>query len=175
MDLNGDNDNIIMEDVCEGNDEVEYYKDSSFNDYIPDSFENEHYPAENMDQKSEYTCDTCDRSFQYAYAYNNHIKEHMTCSIDGCTFTAHEKIVTSHIKTQHSTGLYYSICNLSTPEDIKQWREDRKRNFPTRENIEKRQAQQNEMLERGERLVKNKHKKRNKQKRKYYRFGRFKS
>ncbi|KRT78783.1 hypothetical protein AMK59_7960, partial [Oryctes borbonicus] len=92
------------------------------------------------------------------------MKEHITCNIDGCNFTAHEKIVATHIKTQHSTGLYYKICNISTPEDIRRWRDERKHNYPTKENIERKREQLQEMTERGERLVKNKQRNKDKQK-----------
>lgn len=83
------------------------------------------------------------------------MKEHRVCGIDGCTFTAHGKIVDKHIEMQHSTGLYDKIRNISTPEDIARWIEERKRKFATRENIEKSKQQQEEMIKRGERLQKN--------------------
>lgn len=108
---------------------------------------------DNDGKGNEFTCDTCDRIFQNAYLYEAHMKEHIVCNIDGCTFTAHEKIVTNHIKSQHSTGLYDKIRYLSTPEDIKRWREERRNRYPTKSNIEKKQDAQKEMIMRGERLV----------------------
>lgn len=117
-------------------------------------------------QRSELTCDSCDRNFQHTLAYERHMKEHIVCNIDGCTFTAHEKIVAVHVKTQHATGLYYKICNMSTPEDIKRWKEERRKYYPSKENIVKRQEKQQEMLARGERLAKNKNSSKDKHKRK---------
>lgn len=57
---------------------------------------------------------------------------------------------------QHSTGLYDKIRNISTPEDIARWIEERKRKYPSKENVEKRLQQQEEMSKRGERLQGNK-------------------
>lgn len=83
------------------------------------------------------------------------MSEHRTCNLDGCTFTAHEKIIEKHIRMQHATGLYDKIRNVSTPEDVRKWIAERKRNYPSRENIEKRYKLQEEILKRGVRISKN--------------------
>lgn len=82
------------------------------------------------------------------------MKEHRVCGIDGCQFVAHAKIVEKHIDMQHVTGLYYRIAQTNTPEDIKKWIEERKRRYPTKENVEKRRKEQEEMFKRGERIQK---------------------
>lgn len=51
---------------------------------------------------------------------------------------------------QHSTGLYDRLKNLETPEDISKWREERKKRYPTKANIELRQQMQEERNKRGE-------------------------
>lgn len=61
-------------------------------------------------------------------------------------------MVTKHIQLQHSSGLYDKIKNLETPEDIQKWREERKRRYPTRKNVEQRQQAQAERTKRGELL-----------------------
>lgn len=81
--------------------------------------------------------------------------EHRTCNLDGCTFTAHFKVIEKHVLMQHATGLYDKIRNLNTPEDIAKWVEERKRRYPNRENILKRQEQQEEKLKCGMRIKKN--------------------
>lgn len=53
---------------------------------------------------------------------------------------------------QHSTGLYDRLKNLETPEDILKWREERKKRYPTKANIELRQQMQEERNKRGEKL-----------------------
>lgn len=113
---------------------------------------NSHQPHTSIER---YACDTCEREFQTYWQHQKHMNEHKTCNIDGCTFTAHEKIIAKHIQMQHYSGLYDKIRNLNTPEDIGKWIADRKRKYPSKENVEKRYKQQEEMLKRGERLKKN--------------------
>ena len=51
---------------------------------------------------------------------------------------------------QHSTGLYHKIKNISTPEDIEKWIMERKKRYPTKVNIELRNAEKLEKTQRGE-------------------------
>lgn len=85
--------------------------------------------------------------------FAEHKSQHQKCNIDGCKFEGHEIIVTKHIQMQHSTGLYDRLKNLETPEDISKWREERKKRYPTKANIELRQQMQEERNKRGERLT----------------------
>lgn len=57
---------------------------------------------------------------------------------------------------QHSTGLYDRLKNLETPEDITKWREERKKRYPTKANIELRQQMHEERNKRGETLTNSK-------------------
>lgn len=63
------------------------------------------------DQEACYSCDTCERDFFTQEQYDQHMSEHQTCNLDGCKFTAHEKIVAKHIEMQHATGKFYD-CNI---------------------------------------------------------------
>ena len=54
---------------------------------------------------------------------------------------------------QHSTGLYKKIANLNNPEDIQKWREERKKKYPTKSNIEKKAAECKEKILRGEKMA----------------------
>lgn len=53
---------------------------------------------------------------------------------------------------QHRTGLYDKIRNINTPEDIQNWIAERKKKYPTKENIEKQKAKEKECFDRGEKL-----------------------
>jgi len=99
---------------------------------------------------SPFFCDRCDRSFRSQELLDIHISEHITCGIEGCPFMAHPKIVEMHVQMQHRTGMASMIMNLTSPEDIQKWREERKKNFPSSTNIARRQAAQKEKLDRGE-------------------------
>ncbi|VEN50197.1 unnamed protein product [Callosobruchus maculatus] len=100
-------------------------------------------------------CDTCDREFYNESTYKRHTSEHRVCNLDGCTFTAHEKVIEKHVRMQHATGLYDKIRNINTPEDIARWIEERKKRYPSKENIVKRQQEVEERWKRGERITAN--------------------
>lgn len=100
----------------------------------------------------EFWCEPCDRDFRSADLLQEHKSEHQKCGIDGCKFEGHELIVSKHIQMQHSTGLYERLKNLDTPEDIEKWREERRKRYPTKANIELRQQMQEERNKRGEKL-----------------------
>lgn len=74
------------------------------------------------------------------------------CNIDGCQFIAHPKVITKHIQMQHSTGLYKKIANLKNPEEIEKWREERRKRYPTKSNIDKKAAELKEKTDRGEKM-----------------------
>lgn len=109
-------------------------------------------PSTSYNDNEDYWCETCDRGFATVNLLERHKQQHQKCNIDGCQFVAHPKMITKHIQMQHSSGLYKRISKLDNPEEIKKWREERKKNFPTRSNIEKKTAELNEKNIRGEKM-----------------------
>ncbi|XP_035209776.1 nuclear fragile X mental retardation-interacting protein 1-like [Stegodyphus dumicola] len=95
-------------------------------------------------------CDTCDRAYALENELQSHLMEHTKCDFAGCCFEAHPKIVALHKKMQHDTGYADVINKLQDSEEIKKWREERRKRFPTAENIKKRKAEQAEKEARGE-------------------------
>jgi len=97
-----------------------------------------------------YFCDVCEKLVGTESEYKVHLSEHATCGIDGCGYTAHQDILEKHIMHQHLTGLYNRIAHGDSPEEIAKWREERKKNFPTKEKVEEKAAERAVLKERGE-------------------------
>ncbi|XP_045511588.1 nuclear fragile X mental retardation-interacting protein 1 [Colias croceus] len=109
-------------------------------------------PFGNQSFSDEYWCETCDRGFRTQQILENHKKQHQKCNIDGCQFIAHPKVIIKHVQMQHSTGLYKKIAKLNNPEEIERWREERRKKYPTKSNIEKKNSEIKEKIERGEKM-----------------------
>lgn len=103
-------------------------------------------------QSSSFWCELCERGFRTLQMLERHVDEHEKCYFDGCKYEAHTSLVQKHIEMQHNTGLFQQINSTETEEDIEKWRAERRKRYPTKNNIELRQKAQEERMKRGERL-----------------------
>ena len=78
-------------------------------------------------QSKSFHCGSCDKDFNTANKYEQHVAEHVSCGLDGCTFKAHPMLVEKHIAMQHRNGLYNRIVKGNSPEEIQKWILDRKK------------------------------------------------
>lgn len=97
-------------------------------------------------------CDLCERGFKFPQQLEKHRGEHEKCWFDNCTFEGHSTLLQKHIEAQHQSGLFQRVANVETEEDIEKWREERRKRYPTKANIELRRKAQEERLKRGERI-----------------------
>lgn len=159
-------DDIDIDDTCTNGYEHHLRNDTNLTESDTSEFyydpmcldEGEYQAAENCEDVEVWSCDTCDKEFTCSYEYEKHMSYHKTCGIDGCTFTAHEKLIEKHVQMQHASGLYKKICNVSTPEDVQKWIEERKRRFATRKNVENKIKEREELAKRGVRIQDNENK-----------------
>jgi hypothetical protein len=82
---------------------------------------------------------------------------HENCPFDGCKFNANSEAIATHIQKNHVKKEFFAkIQKLTTPEEIEKWRNERRKRYPTTENVILRQKAQEIRKERGEKLVNNK-------------------
>lgn len=97
-------------------------------------------------------CELCECGFKYPKQLEKHQDEHEKCWFDNCNFEGHSKLLKKHIEVQHQSELFKKIGKVESEEDILKWREERRKRYPTKENIETRRMAQEERMKRGERI-----------------------
>ncbi|KAJ3286520.1 hypothetical protein HK104_008989, partial [Borealophlyctis nickersoniae] len=96
-------------------------------------------------------CENCDKQFNNRFQLQTHLKAHKKCS--QCDFEASGKLVVLHEEEVHAllNGMPIPrLPSLDTPEDIEKWIADRKKKYPTDENVRKKEAEEQEKIARGE-------------------------
>ncbi|GFO11509.1 nuclear fragile x mental retardation-interacting protein 1-like [Plakobranchus ocellatus] len=120
------------------------------NNNMPQGKKKKKVDKRDLPENNLYSCDTCDRGFKTQEKYQEHVAGHMKCPHKDCPFIAAPKLVHLHVAMQHRTGMARKVWNMESEEDIKKWREERKRKFPTAENIAKKKEEAAQRLARGE-------------------------
>ena len=98
-------------------------------------------------------CKYCREGFRSENELFQHRKSHERCPYDGCQFNASTKVIAEHIQRVHlKTNTLVKIQDLTTPEQIEKWKEERRKRYPTTANVILRQQAQEIRLQRGEKL-----------------------
>ncbi|KAJ7553027.1 hypothetical protein O6H91_06G081800 [Diphasiastrum complanatum] len=92
-----------------------------------------------------FKCEACDRTFSDRQKMDSHKVFHVKCGENGCNFEAFGKLVTEHKLKMHgkkpasSANSHRAALILSKDgeEEIRRWREERRRNYPTTPNIQR--------------------------------------
>lgn len=92
-------------------------------------------------------CDVCDRGFKNNAKKIEHYQQHRKCDEPGCSFEAHFKLVAMHKQNLHGPNALR--IKVDTPADIKRWREERKRKYPSGSNIQKKAEKLSERVRQG--------------------------
>ncbi|ORX92817.1 hypothetical protein LY90DRAFT_520564, partial [Neocallimastix californiae] len=99
--------------------------------------------------KKIYECKTCEKTFNGARQHETHMSLHKKCP--ECDFEASKKVLNLHIEECHSKSINKnSFISLNTPEEIEKWIADRKKNYPTDANIQRKKKELQEKIDRGE-------------------------
>jgi hypothetical protein len=83
-------------------------------------------------------CAPCSKGFKTQAMFDMHVEDHEECSHPGCKFSACSGVMKEH-RLIH-TPRVQKWMNM-TPEEIQQWREERRRNFPTEENVKRKKEE----------------------------------
>lgn len=98
-------------------------------------------------------CKYCQIGFPNDTELFQHRRAHTKCPYDDCKFNANEVTVSNHIQRVHlKPNSLVKIEDLTTPEQIEKWREERRKRYPTTQNVILRQQIQEEKVKRGEKL-----------------------
>ncbi|XP_050085611.1 nuclear fragile X mental retardation-interacting protein 1 [Anopheles aquasalis] len=101
-------------------------------------------------------CEGCDVNCTSEEEYQRHIESHRPCEVPSCSFVGHPMVMKKHARKAHSEESSNDSRGMPSAEEIEQWKEERRKRFPTKQNIILRQLAQEERLKRGERIGENK-------------------
>jgi hypothetical protein len=90
------------------------------------------------------TCHNCEKSFPNSKMYDSHCRQHVQCEF--CPFQASKRIVREHQKATHGEEAEPEykpfVVRMESPEEIERWISERRRRFPTQDNIQRKVNQQ---------------------------------
>uniref|UniRef100_A0A182JTI3 FMR1-interacting protein 1 conserved domain-containing protein n=1 Tax=Anopheles christyi TaxID=43041 RepID=A0A182JTI3_9DIPT len=97
-------------------------------------------------------CEGCDVNCRSEEEFEQHKANHAPCLVTGCKFVGHPMIMKRHNRLVHrDSECAKDIVGPST-EEVEQWKEQRRKRYPTKQNVILRQQAQDARFNRGERI-----------------------
>lgn len=106
-------------------------------------------------------CEPCDKEFTQESAFTAHNAAHEKCQHAGCTFVGTRKIVSAHFLGSHGAfsgtgfttieveGQAFRVLMGTSPEEVQQWRADRRKHFPTAATVQSKREHSEELRSAG--------------------------
>uniref|UniRef100_A0A182W9V1 FMR1-interacting protein 1 conserved domain-containing protein n=1 Tax=Anopheles minimus TaxID=112268 RepID=A0A182W9V1_9DIPT len=101
-------------------------------------------------------CEGCDVNCRSEVEYQEHLSNHAPCAVAGCKFVGHPMIMKRHERQMHRDEGTTKDATVPSAEEIEQWKEERRKRYPTKQNVILRQHAQEVRFNRGERIEENK-------------------
>jgi hypothetical protein len=111
------------------------YPNMYSNMYMPHQNTSRYRPFKRSSQS--YYCKNCERTFEQHSQFMTHVQSHRQCT--KCDFKASKQVLEIHMQEVHPRPVMNA--SLESPEEIAKWIEERKKRYPTDENIKKKQEE----------------------------------
>ncbi|KAH9550268.1 hypothetical protein CY35_10G063400 [Sphagnum magellanicum] len=104
-------------------------------------------------------CEPCEKTFDVLSQMKAHMSSHVLCDEPSCSFSASGKMVKEHKQMVHgkkNASLSVkaikdaALCSKESEDEVRRWREERKRNYPTTSNIKRKAEDRQGRKARGE-------------------------
>lgn len=99
-------------------------------------------------------CSPCEKVFTSQNAYTAHIATHDKCSV--CSFEGTKKVVAAHFQSSHGAysgngykqieveGRNFKVLMGTDPDEVAEWRDQRRKKFPTKRLVAEKRAHEEE-------------------------------